>query len=117
MEVLGRVSDATLSSLYRGAHALVMPSLYEGFGLPVVEALAHGVPAIVSRDSALSEVAGKAGFHVDPLSHESICAALCVLTQQADTYAALQEQTTVRASAFSWEQSAVTMYEILCGRP
>ena len=114
VDVVGKVSDEALSALYAGAYALVMPSIYEGFGLPVVECLAYGVPAIISRDSALSEVAGAAGYAVDPLSEASICDALCVLTQQQPIYDRLRSGAAQRASDFSWEHSAQVTHALLC---
>lgn len=114
VEIEGKVSDQTLSALYAGAYGLVMPSIYEGFGLPVVECLAYGVPAIVSQNSALSEVAGAAGYAVDPFSEKSICDALCVLTQQQPLYDSLKIGATQRALDFSWEASAQVTYALLC---
>ena len=113
VEVLGKTSDESLAALYGGAFALVMPSLYEGFGLPVVEAMAHGVPAIVSRDSAPSEVAARAGYQVDPLSEEGICQALCALTLDASMYLRLYAEALPRARDFSWKTSAEQMYILL----
>jgi glycosyltransferase involved in cell wall biosynthesis len=69
---LGNVSDQELASLYRGARCLVYASLYEGFGIPVAEALACGCPVVTSRDSAMQEVAGEDAVYVDPLDVESI---------------------------------------------
>ena len=114
VDIEGKVSDQELSALYAGAYALVMPSIYEGFGLPVVECLAYGVPAIISRDSALSEVAGAAGYTVDPLSETSICDALCVLTQQQALYDRLRLGAARRALDFSWEASAEVTHALLC---
>jgi glycosyltransferase involved in cell wall biosynthesis len=113
IEVKGKVSDTTLSALYAGAYALIMPSIYEGFGLPVVEALAHGVPVIVSRASALSEVAAAAGYTVDPMSEESICEALCTMTTERDTYNRLRSSAPLRALDYSWDRSAAVMYKLL----
>jgi glycosyltransferase involved in cell wall biosynthesis len=69
---LGDVSDAELAELYRGARCLVYASLYEGFGIPVAEALACGCPIVTSRDSPMEEVAGADATYVDPLDTESI---------------------------------------------
>ncbi len=69
---VGRPSDAELAALYRGAACLVYPSLYEGFGIPVLEAMACGVPVVTSRGGALEEVAGGAAVLVDPLDSGSI---------------------------------------------
>jgi glycosyltransferase involved in cell wall biosynthesis len=72
----GRVDDAELARLYRGASCLVYPSYYEGFGIPVAEALACGTPVVTSRGSAMEEVAGNAAVLVDPLDVESIAAGI-----------------------------------------
>ena len=69
---LGRLSDDELARLYRGARCLVYPSLYEGFGIPVAEAMASGTPVVTSRDSAMADVAGAAAVLVDPLDPRSI---------------------------------------------
>jgi glycosyltransferase involved in cell wall biosynthesis len=69
---LGDVSDFELASLYRGARCLVYASLYEGFGIPVAEALACGCPIVTSRGSAMEEVAGEDATYVDPTDAESI---------------------------------------------
>jgi glycosyltransferase involved in cell wall biosynthesis len=69
---LGSVSDEELASLYRGARCLVYASLYEGFGIPVAEALSCGCAVVTSRDSAMEEIAGRDAVYVDPLDVESI---------------------------------------------
>ena len=63
---LGAVSESTLRSLYRGAAALVYPSRYEGFGLPLVEAMASGTPVLASRAASIPEVVGESGMLLDP---------------------------------------------------
>ena len=73
---LGDVSDEELAALYRGARCLVYASLYEGFGIPVAEALACGCPVVTSRDSAMAEFAGDAATYVDPADVESIRAGI-----------------------------------------
>jgi glycosyltransferase involved in cell wall biosynthesis len=72
----GRVDDEGLARLYRGARCLVYPSHYEGFGIPVAEALACGTPVVTSRSSAMEEVAGAAAVLVDPLDVDSIAAGI-----------------------------------------
>ncbi|MBP6681787.1 MAG: glycosyltransferase family 4 protein [Halioglobus sp.] len=113
VQLLGRVDDAALLSLYRGAHALLMPSLYEGFGLPVVEALSLGIPVMVSRDSAMAEVAGSAGLCVDPQSEDEMAHTLDTLCRDAGLYARLRQQTLIEAGRYSWEQSAALMAGLL----
>ncbi len=70
--LLGEVDDAELARLYRGARCLVYASLYEGFGIPVAEALACGCPVVTSRDSAMAEIAADAAVYVEPTDVESI---------------------------------------------
>jgi glycosyltransferase involved in cell wall biosynthesis len=70
--LLGDVDDDDLAALYRGARCLVYASLYEGFGIPVAEALACGCPIVTSRDSAMAEIAGGDATYVDPLDVDSI---------------------------------------------
>lgn len=84
VQFLGRVSDGELAELYRGAAAFLFPSLYEGFGLPPLEAMACGCPTIVARASSLPEVCGTAAHYVDPLSVEDIAAGIVQVTGDRD---------------------------------
>ncbi len=113
VQLLGKVDDASLADLYRRAYALLMPSLYEGFGLPVVEALSMGVPVIVSRESALSEVAGSAGILVAPDSELEICRALAAISADRRLYRQLSERTGAEAARYDWNLSAGKMTELL----
>jgi glycosyltransferase involved in cell wall biosynthesis len=115
----GRVSADELDALYRGADAFVYPSLYEGFGLPVVEAMARGVPTITSATSSLPEVAGDAAELVDPRSVRELTDALeRVLTDtaHADSLAARGR---AQAERFSWDETArltLEVYDAVSGR-
>jgi glycosyltransferase involved in cell wall biosynthesis len=100
---LGRVSDETLASLYRGARVFVYPSLYEGFGLPVLEAMASGTPVVTSRGGALEELTGGAAVVVDPLDPSSIRAGIEEALARADE---LRAAGLDRARRFSWRASA-----------
>tara|TARA_R110001592_G_scaffold215025_2_gene468303 strand:+ start:78836 stop:79843 length:1008 start_codon:yes stop_codon:yes gene_type:complete len=113
VELLGKVDDRSLRSLYSEAHALLMPSLYEGFGLPVVEALSLGVPVITSRDSAMAEVAGSAGFYVEPESELEISDALLRMTTDRQLYDALRSRATVEIQRYDWDDSARAMSGLL----
>jgi glycosyltransferase involved in cell wall biosynthesis len=113
IEVLGKVSDEVLAEIYREAYALVMPSLYEGFGLPVVEALSMGIPVITSRDSAMSEVASSAALLVDPLSHADISRGLSQLTTDQACYALLRSRAHEESRRYDWGRSADSMYCVL----
>jgi glycosyltransferase involved in cell wall biosynthesis len=103
VRLLGRVPDDELARLYRGARCLAYPSLYEGFGIPIVEAMACGTPVVTSRGGATEEVAGSAAVLVDPLDPTAIAAGI-------EDAAARREQLVpagfARARAFSWAETA-----------
>jgi glycosyltransferase involved in cell wall biosynthesis len=100
---VGRVSDEQLAALYRGARCLVYPSLYEGFGIPVLEAMACGAPVVTSLGGASEEVAGGAAVLVDPRDAASIAAGI----EQADGRRdELRARGLERAAAFTWERVA-----------
>jgi glycosyltransferase involved in cell wall biosynthesis len=96
---LGDVSDEELAAHYRGARCLVYASLYEGFGIPVAEALACGCPVVTSRDSAMAEVAGDAATYVDPEDVASIRAGLERVTRSAPRPGATWAEVAERTSA------------------
>jgi glycosyltransferase involved in cell wall biosynthesis len=98
----GRVDDASLAELYRGADALVFASLYEGFGLPAVEAMACGTPVVCSRTTALGEVAGDAALLVDPESTADIARGLERIVRDTALAARLREAGPARARRFDW---------------
>lgn len=102
----GHISEARLIELYRTCHCFVYPSLYEGFGLPILEAMASGAPVITSNVSSMPEVAGDAAFLVDPLDSRAITQALrSVLTDPA-LRAELSDRGLARARSFSWQGTA-----------
>jgi len=96
---LGEVSDEELAALYRGARAFVFPSLYEGFGIPVLEAMACGAPVVTSRGGATEEVAGGAAVLVDPLDVDAIAAGLEEAASRRDE---LRARGLERARAYTW---------------
>jgi glycosyltransferase involved in cell wall biosynthesis len=100
---IGRVSDERLAELYRGARCLLYPSLYEGFGLPVLEAMASGAPVVTSAGGATEEVAGGAAVLVDPHDPASIVAGLELAATRRDELVARGLE---RARAFTWERVA-----------
>ena len=100
---LGFVPDDELASLYRGALCVAYPSLYEGFGIPVLEALACGAAVVTSRDTAMAEVADGAAVLVDPVDADSIAAGIHEAIRRRDELAPLGS---VRAAAFSWRAAA-----------
>ncbi len=111
---LGRVSDDELAALYRGARCVAYPSLYEGFGLPVLEAMACGAPVVTSAGGAAEEVAGDAAVLVDPLDSASIAAGIeDALTRRAE----LARRGLERARDFSWRTAAartIAVYREVC---
>lgn len=96
---VGEVSDEELAALYRGARALVFPSLYEGFGIPVLEAMASGTPVVTSAGGATEEVAGGAAVLVDPLDVDAIAAGIAEAAARRDELRALG---LARAETYSW---------------
>ncbi|MEH6590841.1 MAG: glycosyltransferase family 1 protein [Halioglobus sp.] len=113
VEIHGKVDEHTLYQLYRAAHCLVLPSLYEGFGLPIVEALSQGVPVITSMDSAMSEAAGAAGLLVDPNSEVSIATALQNISEDQHVHKALEALTLAQCMRYDWQQSSERLYGLL----
>jgi len=93
-------------ALLQSAHALVFPSLYEGFGLPVLEGFASGVPVITSNTSSLPEVAGDAAVLVNPRSVEEIAQSMQQLVEQADYRNTLIQKGLLQANRFSWSETA-----------
>jgi glycosyltransferase involved in cell wall biosynthesis len=109
---LGFVPDATLAALYRLASVFVFPSLYEGFGLPPLEAMAMGTPVVVSNVSSLPEVVGDAALLIDPADPEAIADAVNRALTDADLRASLVQRGHERVKAFSWARSAARTHEV-----
>src|SRR5207302_10265786 len=103
---LGRVPDADLAALYGGAIGLVYPSLHEGFGLPVLEAMASGCAVIASDRGGLAEAGGDAVRVVDPLSVADIAAAMRSLLEDASARRELVRRGRERAAGFTWRRAA-----------
>lgn len=108
----GHVAEADLPALYSAATAFVYPSLYEGFGLNPLEAMACGAPVICSNRTSLPEVVGSAAMLVDPEEPGAMTAAMACLLSDADLRAALQGQSLARAAQFSWERAATETHAI-----
>jgi glycosyltransferase involved in cell wall biosynthesis len=100
------VNDDDLVVLMQSASALVIPSLYEGFGLPALEGFASGVPVLSSDSTSLPEVCGDAALLFDPLSVEAIRDALITIIDQPDIATALKSKGRERVKSFSWEKTA-----------
>ena len=103
---LGYLPEETLSILYNAADLLCCPSWYEGFGLPVIEAMACGCPTVVSTDPALVETSGPAALHVPPDDAEGLSCAIRQVLEDTSLRTQMRAQGYKRAQAFSWEQSA-----------
>jgi glycosyltransferase involved in cell wall biosynthesis len=114
----GRVSTTDLQLLYSCADLFVFPSLYEGFGMPVLEAMACGAPVLTSNSTALAEVAGDAAVLADPQDARALGEAMIRALEDEPLRASLKIKGFARAKQFSWEQAAkktVELYRELCG--
>ena len=112
----GYVPEFDLPGLYGSASLFVYPSFYEGFGLPPLEAMACGVPVIVSNTTSLPEVVGDAGIYVDPNDTEQISVSIDLVLSDPKLHRALSEKGIERAKLFSWEKTAnetLTLYKKL----
>jgi glycosyltransferase involved in cell wall biosynthesis len=115
----GFVPDAEQALWYSSAVIFAYPSVYEGFGLPLLEAMACGTPVVASRSSSLPEVVGEAGVLVSPSDPGELSAALAALLASDDRRARLREAGLARARTFSWQRMAaetVQVYREVLGR-
>jgi glycosyltransferase involved in cell wall biosynthesis len=103
---LGYIPDEDLPALYNLACVLAFPSLYEGFGLPVVEAMACGTPVLTSNGSSLAEIAAGAGCLIDPRDEQAIADGLLRLSLDDDWHSELRASGLARAAEFSWQRAA-----------
>jgi len=116
VHVLSSVPNSDIAGLYGGASALVFASLYEGFGLPVVEAMSCGCPVITSNNSSLPEVAGDAALYVDPLNVDDIAKAMKSILEKRSYFI---RKGFIQAKKFSWKKTAeqtTRVYEEILGR-
>lgn len=107
VHLLGRLDDADLQIAYAGADAFAFPSLWEGFGMPVLEAMAHGVQVVTSAGSSMAEFAGDVGVLVDPLDVDALAAGLVTAVGRDDG-----ERLRQRAAGFTWAASAAAHVEV-----
>lgn len=112
VKLTGRVTESELSAYYSGCTAVVMPSLYEGFGLPLLEGMGCGAPVITSNYGACREVAGQAGLFVNPFSEHSICDAMLALTDES-LQQNLSRIAVQRAKKFNWRYSAERILRVI----
>ncbi|MEI8064087.1 MAG: glycosyltransferase family 1 protein [Verrucomicrobiota bacterium] len=110
--LLGYVAENDLQWLYQNCFAFLYPSLFEGFGLPVLEAMTLGAPVIVSNCSSLPEIAGSAGLLVDPLQVEAIAYAMHNLTSGTVKRSTLRQQALMQARKFSWQTTAQQIHDL-----
>ena len=104
--LLGSITERRLRSLYRGAEALAYPSLYEGFGLPLIEAMACGTPVIASHVTSIPEVVGDAGLLLDPADTNAWTMAILEVANDQHVRARLRAAGLRRAAEFTWERTA-----------
>lgn len=109
----GQLTDSELAAHYRGAMALVYPSLYEGFGLPPLEAMACGTPIMTSNRTALPEVVGDAALLIDPYDVEAIAWGIQCVVQDSTLRQALRHKGLERAQQFTWDQTAARVWQVL----
>jgi glycosyltransferase involved in cell wall biosynthesis len=112
LHYLGYISDDDLPYLYNGAISYLLPSLHEGFGVPIIEAMSCGTPVITSNCSAMPEIAGDAALLVDPYSVESIAAAMQEILRNPQRAEALKKAGLERAKMFRWSHSAQKLYDL-----
>jgi len=113
VSVIGQVSDGHLAKLYASADFLVAPSLYEGFGMQILEALSMGLPVITSNVSSMPEVCGEAGLKVDPTSTDEIEAAILSLASDRKLHAKLAVNAQAQAQRFSWTRAAAQTMDVI----
>ena len=108
----GYIPDSDLSAIYSGAIAFVYPSLYEGFGLPPLEAMQCGIPVITSNTSSLPEVVGNAGITIDPKQSDELCQAMLDVVNNSKLRAQMSLLSLEQASKFSWKKCAEQTVEV-----
>jgi glycosyltransferase involved in cell wall biosynthesis len=113
-QVLGLVDRPTLELLYRQARAVVVPSLYEGFGMPVVEAMAHGQAVVAARNSSLPEAGGTAALYVDdPNDAAALAAALKTAIADIPERTTLAREAEAHAGKFTWDRCATGIVGVI----
>ncbi|MEO7618046.1 MAG: glycosyltransferase family 1 protein, partial [Candidatus Saccharibacteria bacterium] len=113
IQLSGFIADTDLAAVYQGATIFAFPSKYEGFGLPVLEAMVSGVPVLTSNASSLPEVAGDAAYIVDPESLSDMTTGLKELLTNKQLRESLIEKGHTRTEMFSWTDYAKTLHRLL----
>lgn len=109
---VGEVPDDQLPAIYSGATVFVHPSLYEGFGLPIVEAMACGTPVVCSNTSSLPEVAGQAAMFFDPQDPRGMATVLGTVLADKNMLDSMKQKSLVQAARFSWKETARKTIEV-----
>lgn len=109
----GYINDGTLADLMGSAYALVYPSLFEGFGVPIIEAMQSGTPVITSNTSSMPEVGGDAVLYANPTDVDDLAKQMMLIYKDEKLRTALIEKGFVRAKEFSWDVSAVKLWELI----
>ncbi|RQR52414.1 glycosyltransferase family 1 protein [Burkholderia sp. Bp9140] len=112
IKYVGYISDEQLKALYQNAACFLYPSIYEGFGIPPLEAMRHGCPAVVGHSAALPEVCADAALYCDPYSQDDIALKLRSLLDSADLRAELKRKGSLHAEKYRWSRSAEMMKAI-----
>lgn len=113
IKAVGYISDEKLKALYRHAHCFLYPSIYEGFGIPPLEAMRNGCPVIVGRSSALPETCGDAALYCDPYSSEDIADQLRTLLRLPELRATLIQRGQLHAARYRWGTSAEMLKQVI----
>jgi glycosyltransferase involved in cell wall biosynthesis len=113
VQITGWLAQDELPVLYSLADAFVFPSLYEGFGIPLLEAMACGCPVVTSTAGACPEVVGKAGLQVDPYSPQAIADAIARVLTDPELAAGMRERGLARAREFTWDRTAHATLAVL----
>ncbi|GAK56335.1 mannosyltransferase B [Candidatus Vecturithrix granuli] len=108
----GYIPDECLPTLYSGAELFVFPSIYEGFGLPVLEAMSYRVPVVTSNVSSLPEIAGEAGVLIDPHQPDAIARGILKVLSDRQLQEQMREKGYRQAQRFSWERTAQETYQV-----
>jgi glycosyltransferase involved in cell wall biosynthesis len=113
IKAVGYISDEKLKALYQHAYCFVYPSIYEGFGIPPLEAMRCGCPVLVARSSALPETCGDAALYCDPYSSEDIAAKLRMLLASPELRSSLVARGYAHAAKFRWDSSAEMLRQVI----